>query len=73
MLKVREKVTLIDCSLAKIDDNITNSTQSVIELKEKFQNVLESMQILKLVKSCFTYLEKAEIFVERGSLPQRQE
>ena len=71
--KVREKVTVIDNSITEVDKSITKSTENVIELKEQFESVLEASQVIKGIKHCFEYLEKAEIFVERGNLPHGEE
>ena len=51
ILKVKENVTLIDSSISKIEEDINKSTKPVVDLKHRFQKVLDTSTKVRLLKT----------------------
>ncbi|CAI2373385.1 unnamed protein product [Moneuplotes crassus] len=73
IFRLRESVTQLDFSLLKVDEGISKNSEDILTLKTKFKNALGTMHKLKLVKECFSILEKLEKFVEMGNIYQGYE
>ena len=85
ILRVKEKVTLIDSSISKIEDGINKSTEPAIELKKRFEAVISSTRKVRQLKQLIRYvsissylrinsdLEKADKLISRGNLLQGHE